>query len=237
MKVRKGVKKLWRSVFGACLVVFILVAAGPVRAGSVRLYYSTYLGGSGADRGYGIAVDGSGNAYVTGETRSIDFPTGQTFQGNLANNEDVFVSKLDPGGMALVYSTYLGGGRDDGGRGIAVDGSGNAYVTGFTDSTDFPTKQAFQGIYGGGRYDTFVFKIGMPTVGDELVVDFGPNGLWHYDHSGPTWTTIAGPAEALENFQGNLAADFGAAGLWLYDGAWTGLGGDTTVMTDVDINP
>jgi len=95
-------------IFMVLLAIFLLMAAGPVRAGSLHLYYSTFLGGGDNDYGYEIAVDNLGNAYVTGKTESTDFPTGHAFQG-----------------------TYAGG------------------------------------------WDAFVFKIGMPSVGDELAVDFG----------------------------------------------------------------
>src|SRR5208337_325915 len=111
-------------------------------AGSA-LVYSTYLGGSGYDRGYGIAADSAGNAYVTGETLSTDFPTVNPLQASLNGGENAFVSKLNAVGSALVYSTYLGGG-DDQANGIAVDSSGNAYVTGATGSTDFPTVNPLQ---------------------------------------------------------------------------------------------
>jgi hypothetical protein len=104
------------------------------------LVYSTYLGGTFADGGRGIAVDADGNAYVTGYTDSRDFPTSlgsfQTTCGQGVN--DAFVTKLNPAGNALVYSTYLGGGVDDLGHAVAVDADRNAYVTGDTFSTDFP---------------------------------------------------------------------------------------------------
>src|SRR5205807_10510131 len=92
-------------------------------------------------RGFGIAVDSSGNAYVTGDTFSTNFPTtAGAFQTALSGGYDAFVTKLNPTGSApLVYSTYLGGSGGEIGSGIAVDASGNAYVTGFTSSTDFPT--------------------------------------------------------------------------------------------------
>jgi len=106
--------------------------------------YATYLGGKGYDQGMGIAVDGAGNAYVTGETSSSDFPTVNPFQPALAGSYEAFVAKLNAAGKAFVYSTYLGGKNWDTGYGIAVDGSGNAYVTGYTSSTDFPTVNAFQ---------------------------------------------------------------------------------------------
>jgi hypothetical protein len=108
-------------------------------AGSA-LVYSTYLGGSDVNWGNGIAVDSSGNAYVTGSTTSIDFPIANPLQASFGGgNYDAFVAKLNAAGSALVYSTYLGGSRDDWGFGIAVDSSGNAYVAGITASTDFPS--------------------------------------------------------------------------------------------------
>ncbi len=109
------------------------------------LSYSTYLGGSTQDRGgFGIAVDISGNAYVTGDTCSTDFPTADPLQPINHGGEDAFVAKLNASGTALVYSTYLGGSDQDLGYGIAVDVSGNAYVTGLTHSTDFPTANPLQ---------------------------------------------------------------------------------------------
>jgi hypothetical protein len=129
-------------------------------AGSA-LVYSTYLGGSSSDLANGIAVDSSGNAYVTGSTYSTDFPTANPFQAtNKANLTTglgtAFVAKLNSTGSALVYSTYLGGSDSDSGLGIAVDSSGSAYVTGFTASTDFPTVDPLQATYGGGSSDAFV---------------------------------------------------------------------------------
>ncbi len=129
------------------------------------LVYSTYLGGSLSDYGYGIAVNVIGNAYVTGVTYSTDFPTENPLQPTSGGgNEDAFVAKLNPEGSALVYSTYLGGSGSEGevgklGSGIAVDTKGNAYVTGSTSSTDFPTKNPLQPTYGGRNYDAFVAKL------------------------------------------------------------------------------
>ncbi len=122
------------------------------------LVYSTYLEGASV---YGIAVDGAGHAYVTGETSSFGFPTTPgAFQQTLGGDEDAFVTKLDPAGSALVYSTYLGGNDGDYGRAIAVDGAGSAYVTGNTESADFPTTPgAFQTGFSGSIYDAFVTKL------------------------------------------------------------------------------
>ncbi|HEV2245117.1 MAG TPA: SBBP repeat-containing protein, partial [Terriglobia bacterium] len=101
-------------------------------ASGTAIVYSTYLGSY--NRGSAIAVDAAGNAYVTGYTYSNNFPTTPgafqtTFGGG---NGDAFVSKLNPSGSALIYSTYLGGAHVDLSYGIAVDGAGNAYVTGNT---------------------------------------------------------------------------------------------------------
>ena len=104
------------------------------------LVFSTYLGGSADDVGFGIAVDGAGSAYVTGGTISANFPTtAGAAQTTRAGGDDAFVTKLDTTGSGLVYSTYLGGSGGDFGLGIAVDGAGSAYVTGETRSTNFPT--------------------------------------------------------------------------------------------------
>src|SRR6266852_6135837 len=122
------------------------------------LSYSTYLGGSGDDVGNAIAVDSSGNAYVTGFTGSTNFPTKSPTQSASGGGFDAFVAKLDPTGSTLFYSTFLGGSADDAGNAIAVDGSGNAYVTGVTRSTNFPTKNALQSAVGGSG-DAFVAKL------------------------------------------------------------------------------
>jgi Beta-propeller repeat len=109
------------------------------------LLYSTYLGGSRGDSGNGIAVDVQEDAYVTGTTASSDFPIKDAFKGKLKPQaQNAFVTKFDAAGTALVYSTFLGGSRSDSGSGIAVDAHGNAYVTGTTTSSDFPTRSAFQ---------------------------------------------------------------------------------------------
>jgi len=109
-----------------------------VNADGSALVFSTYLGGSGDDQGFAIALDTSGNAYVTGSTASANFPTVGPFQNALSGGVDAFVSKLQGDGPALVYSTFLGGSGNDVGTSIAVDSSGNAYVTGQTASADFP---------------------------------------------------------------------------------------------------
>jgi len=123
-------------------------------------FYSTYLGGSGSDFGNAIAVDSTGDAFVTGSTTSSNFPvTSGAFQSTLKGGADAFVAKIGAPGGALIYSTYLGGSGNDEGNGIAVDKSGAVYITGDTASTDFPLLGAYQSTYGGGASDAFVTRL------------------------------------------------------------------------------
>jgi hypothetical protein len=131
-----------------------------------KLIYSTYLGGGDDDYGYGIAVDPIGNAYVVGQTASVNFPLAAAIQTGLRGRIDAFVARLSPGGKSLVYSTYLGGNADDSGRAIAVDQAGNVYVTGGTASTDFPTASPVQPNLGSGT-NAFVSK--LPPDGSSLI--------------------------------------------------------------------
>jgi hypothetical protein len=134
------------------------------------LLYSTYLGGSSGERGFGIAVDRNGSAYVTGLTSSTDFPTKNPYQGTLNGYGEVFVTKLSPAGNPLLYSTYLGGSSVDSGRGIAVDGQGSTYVTGYTESSDFPTHDACQDSLA-GSIDVFVSRFCFCDSAPVLVVN------------------------------------------------------------------
>jgi hypothetical protein len=145
----------------------------PLVIDPVVLSYSTYLGGNSNDYGYGIAVDGAGSAYVTGQTWSTDFPTHDPFQSQIAADADAFVAKLSPDGSGLAYATYLGGpgstcapGTSQG-QGIAVDAGGDAFVTGYTESCYFPTYKAFQPAFGGGASDAFVTK--LSPAGNALI--------------------------------------------------------------------
>ncbi|MCJ7443472.1 MAG: SBBP repeat-containing protein, partial [Methanotrichaceae archaeon] len=131
-----------------------------INAAGSALIYSSYLGGNGYDYGYDIAVDSSGNAFVTGSTQSINFPTQTPIQPSFGGgSNDGFVAKINAAGSALVYSTYIGGNSSDYGEGIAVDSSGNVYITGRTDSTNFPMQNPIQPSFGGGPWDVFVTKI------------------------------------------------------------------------------
>ena len=127
-----GTRGSWTDAF--------LTKLGP---GGASIGYSTYLGGSWNDEGRGVAVDDRGNAHVAGLTRSLDFPIADAIQpgpgGPLnVNLKDAFITKVDASGSALLYSTYLGGTRDDEAFGVAVDRAGNAYVTGQTGSDGLP---------------------------------------------------------------------------------------------------
>jgi hypothetical protein len=165
-----------------------------------RLLYSTFLGGSLGDAASGIAVDGAGNAYVIGTTCSHDFPTtAGTFSGtqisrcgivDLEPNGDTFVAKLSADGSRLLYSTYLGGGAGDQGTGIAVDSAGNVYVTGRTNSLNFPTTpDAFEP--GGGPWDAFVAKLSIiDTDVNPGTIGFDAIGYTVHEDSGTAVVTV-----------------------------------------------
>lgn len=156
-----------------------------------KLLYSTYLGSVGdtAVQEGSLAIDQAGNAYVTGGTSSTTFPTTPgAFQTSCTSCVKAFVTKLNPTGSALVYSTYLGGSNLDNGNAIAVDGFGSAYVTGFTSSTDFPLVQALQS-----------------TVSDGFVTKLKPDG------SGLIYSTYLGSSGGSETLINAIAVDSSGA--------------------------
>ncbi len=145
-----------------------------------RLVYSTYLGGNDRDTAWGIAVDASGSAYVTGETPSANFPTANAFQRIHGGGTDAFVSKLSPSGSALVYSTFLGGQGDDSANGIAVDSSAGVYVAGWTSSQNFPTVRAFQPVLKGDWIPVDAFVTKFDSSGTALAYSTYLGGAeWH----------------------------------------------------------
>jgi hypothetical protein len=232
------------------------------------ILYSTFLGGSSTDAAEGIAVDDAGNAYVTGSTNSVgqqdDFPTvgavqpifggGHPYDG-FAFPSDAFVAKLSPSGSALVYSTYLGGSGNDAGYGIAVDASGNAYVTGDTRSTNFPTANAVQPLLGGGSCfpsvcaDAFVAKLNAagsalvystylggnaPDSGRGIAVDASENAYV----AGGTGSANFPVANALQPARlgsgDGFIAKLDAAGAFVYSTYLGGTGGDSALGVAVD---
>jgi beta-propeller repeat-containing protein len=148
------------------------------------LVYATYLGGSSNDEGVGIAVDGTGSVYVTGKTSSGDFPTTASAFDTTFNSGDAYVTKLNPSGSSIVYSTYLGGSSDDDGSGIAVDGAGSAYVTGETFSADFPVTLGALDTTFSGNSDAYVAKLN-PTG----------SALLYSTYLGGTTTIVGGSDE------------------------------------------
>ncbi|HKP53573.1 MAG TPA: SBBP repeat-containing protein [Chloroflexia bacterium] len=197
-------------------------------AGSA-LVYSTFVVGTYYEAGYGIAVDGPGNAFITGYTTSANFPVVDAIQPNYAGREDAFITKINPAGSAYVFSTYLGGsqyyesiGRDFG-YGIAADAQGNAYVTGSTESLDFPTNNAFQPGNGGGYRDAFVAKLAnqpsltaTPTRTSSPTITPGGPTLTPTPGCQPNWQYVVAPRErdynGLSDVDGAAPNDVWAVG-------------------------
>ncbi len=133
-----------------------------------ELVYSTYVGGSGLDAGWSIAVDDEGNAFVTGFTTSSDFPTTiGTFDETHNGGVDAFAAKLNADGSGLIYSTFLGGSGGDRGREIVLDAAGNAYIAGITGSPEFPVTGGAYSTAHNGEVDVFVSKLN--NDGSELI--------------------------------------------------------------------
>jgi hypothetical protein len=201
-------------------------------AGSAPLVFSTYLGGTGDDTGLGIAVDSSGSAYVAGVTQSTDFPTTvAAFQSANRGKRDAFISKLSSAGSNLVYSTLLGGSSDDQANGIAVDSSGNAFVTGFTQSSDFPIYtpvQAVLGISGGGF-------CGASLCTDAFVSQINSSGgtlkySTYLGGSGADWgQAIALDSSGVPYVTGNTASENFPAIAGAYQASLAGAAGNTFV--------
>jgi len=211
------------------------------------LTYSTYYGGGGGDSATGIAVDGSGNAYVAGWTESADFPVVGPRQG-FGGSVDAFVFKLTASGTAVAYATYVGGNRDDRAFGIAVDTSGNALLTGWTSSTNFPVTTAAQGAMAGVR-DAFVLKLnpaGNALVystflggsaadsGNAIAVDSAGNAYVagetassNFPRLNPFQTSSRGRLEAF-------VAKYSAAGALQYSSFHGGAGDDRALGVAVD---
>jgi hypothetical protein len=154
-------KNPWQQVKAGEWDVFVI----KINAKGDRIIYSTYLGGSHWDEGRSIAVDSLGNVFITGYTSSADFPTKRPLQKIYGGNTDAFLAKLDAEG-SLVYSTYLGGKGVEWGNSIATDSMGNVYITGFTESEDFPVKNPLQAEKSGDK-DAFIININ--SEGDTIL--------------------------------------------------------------------
>ncbi len=134
-----------------------------INAAGNAYIYSTYLGGTFGDSGNEIALDSAGNAYIAGGTSSTNFPLVNPVQSTLGGGTDAFVTKLNTAGSALIYSTYFGSPGFERANSLVVDSAGNAYVTGITSSTNFPTRTPIQ-TANGGSDDAFVFKLDPAIV-------------------------------------------------------------------------
>ncbi|HET9493958.1 MAG TPA: S-layer homology domain-containing protein [Chloroflexia bacterium] len=137
--------------------------------GGQNVIYSTYLGGNDVDYAFDVDVDASGNAYVTGRTASDDFPVAGAYRPVTDGSNDAYLTKLDPNGQGVLYSTFFGGSEDEQGWGVAVDGAANAYIVGETSSADFSTRSAYDSTINGGT-DGYVAKINTAASGDASLV-------------------------------------------------------------------
>jgi len=233
-----------------------------LNAAGSALAYSTFLGGSAEDAIVGLAVSDSGVVCATGQTASSDFPTTpDAFGPSLQGSVDAFITKLNAAGNLVPYSTFLGGTASDYGTAAAADRAGNVYVSGYTDSSDFPTSLGAYDRSYNRTQDAFLFALSagltslpLPkhALGDfdgdgrnEIAVDFGPAGISVWDAG--AWTLIsASDPEGLVagNFAGltgdQLAADFGAAGVSIWNGAtWNVISAQNAqrmVVADTDGN-
>ena len=213
-----------------------------LNASGTQRTYLAILGGSGDDTGFSLAVDGSGNAYVTGATDSVDFPAMNAIQSSSGGgSQDAFVAKLNPAGSAVIYSTYFGGTGNDAGFGLAIDSAENAYVTGSTDSTEFSTL---------GNTNAFVMKLNsqgnerpylavLGGNGDDTGFDIAVDGIGNAYVVGSTDSSNFTTAGALQpNFGGSqdafVAKLDGAGSSLIYSTYLGGTGNDSGFGIAVD---
>jgi Ca2+-binding RTX toxin-like protein len=220
-----------------------------VNAAGTGLVYAGYIGGTGSDFGWGIAVDAGGNAYVAGETSSseVSFPVKVGPDLTLGGGYDAFVAKISASGTGLVYAGYIGGAGNDGGFGIALDGSGRPYLTGYTESPEasFPVVGGPDLTFNGGINDGFVAKVRATgaslvyagyiggdgdDVGYGIAVD-GAGSAYVTGHTGSAETTFpvkVGPDLTYNGGEDAFVAKVAAAGTSLvYAGYVGGTGGDS----------
>ncbi|HUU75582.1 MAG TPA: SBBP repeat-containing protein, partial [Methanoregulaceae archaeon] len=166
-------KNAYNPVFSGYSDAFIT----KVMSTGESLIYSTFLGGSAQDAGKSIAVDDQGSAYVTGLTRSKNFPTMAAYQPFNRGIIDAFLTRLTPDGTSLEYSTYIGGTGYDEGRGIAIDSARSVYIGGATNSRNLEVIDPYQPVFGGGEYDAFVAKFVPFYASPDYLTYLGGNGL------------------------------------------------------------
>lgn len=203
------------------------------------IVYSTLFGGGlGSDYGYGVSVDSSGNILFAGYTGAADFPTVAATQNQLNGSINAFVTKINPAGTALIYSTYLGGSNVDFAQGLAVDSAGAAWVTGYTESSDFPVLNAAQSTYG-GHYDAFVARLDTTGVlqfstflggigndyGTGIAVDSSNNG-YVTGYTQGSFPTTSGVVQTVSQGVDAFAAKYGPTGTLLYSTLLGGAGTD-----------
>ena len=150
--------------------------AAKINPSGSSLVWLTYLGGATNDDARAIALDKDGNSYITGTTDSKDFPVANPFQAKLGGGPDAFVTKINPDGTALLYSTFFGGKSTDTARGIAVSDAGQAFIIGSTASADLPVKNPLQASQGGGVSDAFVAKFSATGTALEYSTWLGGSG-------------------------------------------------------------
>ncbi len=215
------------------------------------LSYSSYVGGSDEERVGSIAVDAGGYTYLVGFTVSSDFPTIDSVQGVNAGIQDVFVSKLSLDGSSLIYSTYLGGAGYDRGYAVDVDEQGNAYVTGLTNSKDFPTVAAYQPSNGDTLYTYDVFVAKLSSLGDSLIYSTYLGGHEHdfgfglaVDDSGCAYVTGAtgatdfptsNPYQTDRGYADGFVTKFSADGSSLQYSTYLG-GNDSEQSVAIDVD-
>ena len=170
-------KNGWQPRFGGSGDAFL----SKLRISDWKLQFSTYLGGSKMDAPYGLSLDTSGNPIVSGITESSDFPsTATAFQPKLRGSVDAFVTKFSADGARLLWSTYYGGSSANSdqflGGSLAVDETGRVWFTGMTNSTDLPTRNPSQAVYGGGDFDGFLAALSSDGAKLCYASYFGGNG-------------------------------------------------------------
>jgi pimeloyl-ACP methyl ester carboxylesterase len=218
------------------------------------LVYAGFLGGSGTDVGWGIAVDADGNAYVTGYTWSRNFPAVVGPDTSYNGNRDAFVAKVNPSGTGLVYAGFLGGSDRDEGQGIAVDADGNAYVTGVTDSRNFPAVVGPDTSYNGGYFDAFVAKVNPSgtglvyagflggsdwDVGEGIAVDADGNAYVTGATDSRNFPAVVGPDTSYNGYYDAFVAKVNPSGTGLVYAGFLGgsdIDGGSDIAVDADGN-